>query len=63
MILGDKPLIFEVVLSQLMCRSLAWRSPVEGSPPILGEVSPDQVKDGGKDHICKWFSHLTLFSH
>jgi hypothetical protein len=29
---------------------------------IPGEVSPGQVKDGGKDHIGKWFGHLTLFS-
>jgi hypothetical protein len=29
------------------CRSLAWRSPVGRSPPIPGEVSPDQVENGG----------------
>jgi hypothetical protein len=33
-----------------------WRS-----PPIPGELSPDQVKDRGENCIGKWFSHLTLF--
>jgi hypothetical protein len=45
-----------------MCRSPAWGSPAWGSPPIPGEILPNQVKDGGKDHIDKWFSHLTLSS-
>jgi hypothetical protein len=40
--------------------TLTCRSPAGRSPPIPGEISPDQVKDGGKDRIGKWFYHLTL---
>jgi hypothetical protein len=38
------------------CMSLAWRS-----PPIPGVISLDEVKDGGKDRIGKWFKHLAPF--
>jgi hypothetical protein len=30
------------------------------SPLVPGEISPDQVKDGGENGISKSFSHLTL---
>jgi hypothetical protein len=36
------------------------KEPTGRSPPFFGEVSPDQVKNGGQNHIGKWFGHLTL---
>jgi hypothetical protein len=29
---------------------------------VSDEVLPDQVKNGSKNHIGKWFTHLTLRS-
>jgi hypothetical protein len=42
------------------CRSPMWRSLVRRSPPVSYKVSLDQVRNGGKDHISKWFDRLTL---